>query len=195
MNALFETSARGCAFGLLLSAMFWALAGCAVFEYLDSLPESVPPSADMTVSEADPEPEPVADDEVNYAALQWTCGGFAAPRAEPCNGVAIADLRISASGLSYRYEEGDLTALSPANSHENADCIAALFCRVAGVWQGGKMDWISSDRLTRDWHNVRGGYKGWSGGLLDSADAFAFVIVSGDGRRRTNVILSEGGLP
>lgn len=193
MNALFETPARGCAFGLLLSAMFWALSGCAVFEYLESLPESVPPSADMTVPEADP--EPVADDEVDYAALQWTCGGFAGGSAERCNGVAIADLRISASGLSYRYAQGDLTAISPANSHENADCIAALFCRVAGVWQGGKFDWISSDRLTRDWHNVRGGYKGWTGELLDSADAFAFVIVSGDGRRRTNIILREGGLP
>ena len=193
MNALFETPARGCAFGLLLSAMFWALSGCAVFEYLESLPESVPPAADMIVPEADP--EPVADDEVDYAALQWTCGGFAAQDAEPCSAVAIADLRISASGLSYRYEEGDLTALSPANSHDNADCIAAVFVRVAGAWQGGKMDWISSDRLTRDWHNVRGEYKGWRGELLDSADAYAFVIVSADGRRRTNVILSEGGLP
>ena len=191
MNALFETPARGCAFGLLLSAMFWALAGCALIDCIGSLE---PPTVDPP-GQTEPAPDATAADQVDYSLLQWTCGGFAGAGAERCNGVAIADLRVSASGMSYRYEEGDLTALSPANSHENADCIAALFCRVAGVWQGGKFDWISSDRLTRDWHNVRGGYKGWTGEMLDEADAYAFVIVSSDGRRRTNVILSEGGLP
>lgn len=178
--------ATGCAAGILIAAALWALAGCALFDCIGSLE---PPTVDP------PAPEESAADQVDYSLLQWTCGGFAGGSAERCNGVAIADLRVRASGLSYRYEEGDLTALSPANSHENADCIAALFCRVAGAWQGGKMDWISSDRLSRDWHNIRGAYKGWSGEMLDEADAFAFVIVSSDGRRRTNVILSEGGLP
>ena len=173
--------ATGCAAGILIAAALWALAGCALIDCIGSheLPTVDPPGQ----TEPAPEPEASAADQVDYAALQWTCGGFAGGSAERCNGVAIADLRVTASGMSS------------ANSHENADCIAAVFVRVAGAWQGGKMDWISSDRLTRDWHNVRGGYKGWSGGLLDSADAFAFVIVSSDGRRRTNVILSEGGLP
>ena len=183
--------ATGCAAGILIAAAIWALAGCALFDCIGSL---APPTVDPP-GQTEPAPELSAADQVDYAALQWTCGGFAGGSAERCNGVAIADLRISASGLSYRYEEGGLTALSPANSHDNADCIAAVFVRVAGVWQGGKMDWISSDRLTRDWHNVRGEYKGWRGEMLDAADAFAFVIVSADGRRRTNVILSEGGLP
>ncbi len=178
--------ATGCAVGMLIAAALWAPAGCALFDSLASLE---PPTVDP------PAPEASAADQVDYSLLQWTCGGFAGGSAERCNGVAIADLQVSASGMSYRYAAGDLTALSPANSHDNADCIAALFCRVAGVWQGGKMDWISSDRLTRDWHNVRGEYKGWRGEMLDAADAFAFVIVSADGRRRTNVILSEGGLP
>lgn len=183
--------ATGCAAGILIAAALWALAGCALFDCIGSLQ---PPTPDPP-GQTEPAPETSAADQVDYSLLQWTCGGFAAQNAVPCSAVAIADLRVTASGMSYRYAQGDLTALSPVNSHANADCIAALFCRVAGVWQGGKFDWISSDRLTRDWHNVRGAYKGWSGDMLSAADAFAFVIVSADGRRRTNVILSEGGLP
>ena len=104
------------------------------------------------------------------------------------DGVTIADLRVSASGMSYSYAAGDLRKLSPGNSHENPDCLACLFVRGKdGAWRGGKFDWISSDRTKRDFSNIRTGYNGWPPVSIDAAEAYAFVIVSKDGCSRTNV--------
>ena len=57
-----------------------------------------------------------------------------------------------------------------------------------GSWVGGKFDWISSSRRSRDFANVYGGYDGWSLAGVPSPCAAAFVIISPDGKRRSNVI-------
>ena len=38
--------------------------------------------------------------------------------------------------------------------------------------------------------NVHNGYNGWSKSDFDRAEAYAFVVVSSDGKRRSNVIMS-----
>ena len=63
------------------------------------------------------------------------------------------------------------------------------YVRVGGKWQGGKFDWISTSRLSRDFKNVRDGYGGWRKDAIEAAEAFAFVICSKDGKRRSNVAL------
>ena len=77
-----------------------------------------------------------------------------------------------------------------ATSREDADhTICALFCKLDGKWQGGKFDWISTSRLSRDFKNVKDGYGGWRKDAIEAAEAFAFVICSKDGKRRSNVAL------
>ena len=39
--------------------------------------------------------------------------------------------------------------------------------------------------------NVEDGYNGWDAGAFRSAKAYAFVIVSKDGRKRTNVAVQN----
>lgn len=58
----------------------------------------------------------------------------------------------------------------------------------SGAWVGGKFDWISSSRRSRDFVNVYSGYAGWSLADVPNPCQAAFVIVSPDGKKRSNVI-------
>ncbi|MGN0843667.1 MAG: hypothetical protein ACI4QT_00430 [Kiritimatiellia bacterium] len=136
-------------------------------------------------------PEMEATECVSFADLRWDYGGFDGSQASPVDGVEIALDSVTSSGLRYRYLDGSLLALSPENTHENPDCLACLFCLIDGVWRGGKFDWISSDRLTRDFANIRSGYHGWPPGAIRQAESFAFVIVSSVGKLRTNVAVKN----
>jgi hypothetical protein len=66
--------------------------------------------------------------------------------------------------------------------------VACLFCYSGGKWVGGKFDWVSTSRRTRDFKNIHEGYHGWSPTVFKNATAYAFVIVSKDGKSRSNVI-------
>lgn len=132
-------------------------------------------------------PEMEVTECVSFADLLWDYGGFVGANALPVDGVEIALDSVNPSGLRYHFEEGNLSALSAANSHDNPDCVACLFCLLDGEWRGGKFDWISSDRLSRDFHNISTGYHGWPPDAIRRAAGFAFVILSKDGKRRTNI--------
>lgn len=132
-------------------------------------------------------PEMPPPDGDTFADLQWVFGGFDGSHASPVDGVEIALDSVNPSGLRYHFEEGNLSALSAANSHDNPDCLACLFCLLDGEWRGGKFDWISSDRLSRDFHNISTGYHGWPPDAIRRSAGFAFVILSKDGKRRTNI--------
>lgn len=182
-----------CAVAALLAAL--SLCGCstirdAVDEYRDwrdsqTNAPAVPPGA-PDAPPATPDP---ATDEAEYGALVWTFGGFDGSRAalsEP----RIASLRMDGmSGLSYRWAGPDLSVWGLG--HADAGALACLFVRRAdGSWVGGKFDWISSSRTTRDFRNL-GGYGGWSLAGVPNPCRAAFVIVSADGRRRSNVITAD----
>lgn len=127
-------------------------------------------------------------DAVDFSSLSWEYGGFRAPGAQAAADALIGDLRVSSSGLSYAWRRGDCRALDAGNSHDNPNCIAALFVLGSdGKWRGGKFDWISSDRLSRGFENIRAGYKGWPMDAVSTARGYAFVICSSDGMIRTNV--------
>lgn len=141
---------------------------------------------DIDIDGDGPEMPPV--DDVDYSDLDWCYGGFRGRAAVRSEDVRIVLDSVSGGGLRYHFALGDLRSISPANTHDNPDCIAALFvCGPGGVWRGGKFDWISSDRLARDFSNIRTGYHGWPTDAVETAEAYAFVIVSNDGRVRTNV--------
>lgn len=183
----------------LLAAM--SLCGCstvrdAVDEYRDwrdsqtNAPAVPPgaPDAPPATPETPTQPDPAAD-EADYSALVWTFGGFSGARAA-LDKPRIASLRMNGmSGLSYRWAGPNLSAWGLG--HTDAAALACLFVqRADGSWVGGKFDWISSSRTTRDFKNLDG-YNGWSLAGIPNPCRAAFVVVSADGRRRSNVIAAD----
>lgn len=144
-----------------------------------SAPSSSP--APATADAAD-----VGADQVPFGSLSWTFGGKPNGRGARNGGVIISGARFSAGGVSFSYAK-DLSAWGCSPGELGG--IACLFVRKSnGQWVGGKFDWISSSRRSRDFANVYGGYEGWSLAGVPNPCAAAFVIVSPDGKRRSNVI-------
>jgi len=142
----------------------------------------------QTNAPAAPPATPAAD-EAEYDTFTWAFGGFNGSRAalsEP----RIASLRMNGmSGLSYRWAGPDLSVWGLG--HTDAAALACLFVRRSdGSWVGGKFDWISTSRTTRDFKNL-GGYGVWTLAGIPNPCRAAFVIVSADGRRRSNVIAAD----
>lgn len=136
--------------------------------------------------------EPSSPDEIDFSKLAWDYGGLNASNAELVDGATIGSLNVSSSGMSYQWVSGGCENLDASNSHDNANCVAAFFVKdSSGSWRGGKIDWISTDRLTRDFKNIKSGYNGWKRDAVETATGYAFVIVTQDGSKRTNVIVKE----
>ena len=147
------------------------------------------PAVEDDVQPSAPAPAPIVEDKdaVEFSALDWCWGGFKGGKAKRVDGVEISKLAVGAKQMTYKWVSGGCEKLG-ASSKSDASCIAAFFCRIGGKWRGGKVDWISTSRTSRSWENIRGGYNGWDKDALKKADAYAFVIVSKDGKKRTNVI-------
>lgn len=191
----------------LAAAMLLALAGCApvpvVFVPADEEPQyevfavaaspsSSPAAASGTVPDGGLDSSAAttsAGDSVDFAGLSWSYGGFKGGSAVIRPGCEIADLRVSDKGLTYKWARGGCESLGAADRGDHSRTLACLFVRGAdGAWRGGKFDWISTSRTTRSFENIRSGYGGWPKDAIETATGYAFVIVSADGRRRTNVI-------
>lgn len=142
-----------------------------------------PPSSSSSAS------SPSADDAVDFSLLQWSYGGFKGGGAKLSSKARIENLKVSSSGMTYTWSAGGCEDLGASSCKDYSHTVACLFVRVAGAWRGGKFDWVSTSRTSRDFKNiVDKGYQGWPTNSIGSADAYAFVIVGGDGKSRTNVI-------
>lgn len=125
-------------------------------------------------------------DAVDFGILKWDFGGFRPATECLRSEVEISGLKIASNGLSFRYVH-DLSVWGLG--YGEAEALACLFvCDNDGNWVGGKFDWISSSRTKRSFENVYGGYGGWSLSRVPNPCPAAFVIVSRDGRKRSNVI-------
>lgn len=124
-------------------------------------------------------------DGVAFPSLSWRFGGFNGADAS-LSSPRIASLSAKASGLSFKWQNG-LSSWGLAD--DDASAIAALFVQLPdGSWIGGKFDWISTSRSSRDFKNIYEGYNGWSlSGLANPCPA-CFVVVSRDGKLRSNVL-------
>ena len=141
-----------------------------------------PATTPTTGTTATPSP-----DEVGFAQLKWNYGGFKGGAATLESSTRISKLQVNSGGMSYSWASGGCEKLGAASSTDAA-CVACLFCHIGGEWIGGKFDWISTSRRTRDFKNIRSSYNGWMSNAIEKADAYAFVIVSRDGKKRSNVI-------
>ena len=152
-----------------------------------SVPSSSASSAQASTPAATPSASANADDAVDYSLLQWSYGGFKGGNAKLSSKARIKNLKVSSSGMSYSWVSGGCADLG-CSSSTDASCLACLFVLVGGKWVGGKFDWISTSRLTRDFANIKDGYNGWPKDAIGKAEKYAFCIVSKDGKSRTNVI-------
>jgi hypothetical protein len=127
-------------------------------------------------------------DAVPYSSLNWSMGGFRGAGALQHSGAVIGSLSVKSNGMSYRWVSGGCETIGATSKGDADHTLACMFYKDdAGKWQGGKFDWISTSRTTRDFKNIHSGYNGWNAAAFDAATEFAFVIV-GTGGRRTNVI-------
>ena len=147
-------------------------------------------SSDAKGSDSPPAAEPstpTVGDAVPYSSFHWDYGGTTKPRGARQSGVAISGLRFSKGGLSFSFQK-DLSAWGL--SYENPGALACLFVQDSkGRWVGGKFDWISSSRRSRDFENIFSGYCNWSLANVPNPCQAAFVITSSDGKRRSNVLV------
>ncbi len=120
------------------------------------------------------------------AAISWKYGGFDGSKAAEDPATQIRDLKLSGDGLSYKWAKGDLS--NWGLSKTDAGALACAFWWDGSRWVGGKFDWISTSRTTRDFKNIRGRYHGWDPDRFFAAKRRAFCIISKDGKRRTNLL-------
>lgn len=203
LGGIFHTSGKllkGAA-PLLLCAMLSGCSGCLNWSDIADWPEGLPvpekeePAAPGggTVETPPPAQPPAAvdnPDAVDFAKLEWKWGGFNganATRSTP----RLSSLRSNGSRLFYKWDVG----LSGWGlGHGDAGAVCAVFFETApGVWQGGKFDWVSTSRSDRELKHVES-YSNWpsSGIKLPWRGKVAFVVVSADGRKRSNVVAAEG---
>lgn len=170
------------------NAIHRAMGRVEVVAPADEPPEAVQDGEPAVAPVVAPVTPTASSDAVDFASLDWCWGAFIGGSAKLVDGAEIGSLKVSGN-LTYKWVRGGCEKLG-ATSREDADhTICALFCKIDGHWQGGKFDWISTSRLSRDFKNVRDGYGGWRKDAIETAEAFAFVICSRDGKKRTNVAL------
>ena len=129
-----------------------------------------------------------AADQVSFGALRWSFGGIDGSGASKTS-ASIGGLSASGGGMSYRWTGPTLSSWGLSNT--SAGAYACFFVqRSDGAWVGGKFDWISTSRTTRSFENILHGYNGWSLAGVPNPCPCAFVIVSSDRKKRTNVIAS-----
>lgn len=146
------------------------------------------PQDDPAVAEA-AAADPASTEAAAIAAgprLDFRFGGFRGGGAVEDSATQIGSFRFAQNGMGYKWARGDLGNWGLAR--DSAGAIACAFYLDGDVWVGGKFDWISSSRTTRDWENIRGGYNGWKPDAFFAAKKHGFCIVSADGRKRTNLI-------
>lgn len=133
-------------------------------------------------------PPATGGDAMDYALLKWQYGGFRAGGAT-LDSPRLSNLSCNGRSVSYRWDVG-MAGWGLGNGDAGAIC--AVFFLRDGAWIGGKFDWVSVTRTNRELKHVES-YSNWpsSGIKLPWRGRVAFVVVSADGRRRSNVLVAE----
>ena len=133
-------------------------------------------------------PPATGGDAMDYALLRWQYGGVNASGAK-LDSPRLSGLSCNGRSVSYHWDVG-MSGWGLSNGDAGAIC--AVFFERGGQWIGGKFDWVSTSRSSRELKHVET-YSNWpsSGIKLPWRGRVAFVVVSADGRRRSNVLIAE----
>lgn len=123
-------------------------------------------------------------------ALDFRFGGFKGGSAVETQLAQIGSLHMTRNGLSYKWVKGGCEALGATSREDYSNAVACAFYWDERIqkWVGGKFDWISTSRTSRDFKNIHNGYGGWLPEEFFWASKRAFCIVSADGKKRTNLL-------
>lgn len=145
--------------------------------------------AGKTAPDAEEEAPPAEDaDAIDFTRLEWKFGGVDGSRAA-LSTPRLSGLKAGAKSLSYTWEEG-LGGWGLAR--DDAGALACFFVeREDGSVVGGKFDWVSTSRSSRGLENVFDGYAGWSLSGVPNPCKCWFVVITKDGRKRSNVAGAE----
>lgn len=146
------------------------------------------PAADIYDGEQSPSVTPATEP---APPIRWTCGGFDGSRAKETTDAQVGGVRMDAKGVRYKWTRGGCENLGAVSARDYSHTVACAFYWNGAEWVGGKFDWISTSRTTRDFVNIKDGYHGWNWRAFVDAERRAFCVVSADGKRRTN--LAEDG--
>ena len=130
-----------------------------------------------------PEPPPPEDppsDDIDLSAARWhgPNGGRAAVTE------SLENLKIDSHKISYTLSKGT-EGWQPHNAaQKNCNQYACFFVLRDGLFQGGKFDWSTYSRKTRELKNIRGGYTG--GIVPNSGETVWFCFMDLNGKNRTN---------
>jgi hypothetical protein len=127
-------------------------------------------------------------DAIEFGKLQWSFGGVKGGKAE-LSSPRLSELKASATSISYTWDVG-LAGWGLAHSEAGALCCWFVE-KENGEIVGGKFDWVSTSRRTRSLENVLDGYKGWSLDGVPNPTKCFLVVISSDGRKRSNVVGAE----
>lgn len=169
-----------------LSAIL-ALVGCESSNDIDgNVWQGVSSNTSGETTNTDSSTTTATVDAVAFSSLNWSYGGFNGSAAA-LSSARIGNFNISGNKMTYSWTGDTLSSWGLGN--DQADALCCLFVKKAdGTWVGGKFDWISTSRTSRTLEHVTGGYNGWTlSGVPNPCEA-AFVIVSKNGSKRTNVI-------
>lgn len=105
--------------------------------------------------------------------------------------VQIKNLKWSKSGLSFKWKSKTKLEQWGIDDPHKADALACFgYLDKKGTWRFGKIDWISSDRISRDMHNVDDGYNGIKADEYYAAKQHGFFIMDQKGKKRSNIIIA-----
>lgn len=149
-----------------------------------------PSNPDAPVDPVEPvtPPTPTTGDEIDFSLLQWKYGGFSGGNAK-LDGPTLANLSCNGRAVSYKWVT-DMKMWGFGNA--DAKAIFAWFFLIEGQWIGGKGDWVSVTRSSRELKHTES-YSNWpqSGIKLPFKGRIACVVSHSDGKRRSNVVVTE----
>ena len=142
-----------------------------------------------------------ASDAVPYSSLNWVYGGKSLPGAVS-EGVRISGLNLASNGYDFSFKfDADLSAWG-YNDKKHAEYLCVFLKNNEGRYIGGMIHWQNSANPASNFHNIypntpgslqvygrrSTSYNGWHLGGIPNPCEMAFVIVEGNGRRRSNVL-------
>lgn len=128
-------------------------------------------------------------DQLDFSLLNFTYGGFKAGGAVITDqSPLISNLTFDKRSLYFKYDKG-LSGWGLAHSEAGAIC-AVFFKNTEGKWIGGKFDWISTSRASRELKHctTEPTYSNWTMAGIPNPCEAVFVIFDRTGRQRSNIL-------
>ncbi len=114
---------------------------------------------------------------VSFGDAEWCYGGYTPDS-------------LSKGSFTYKVTGGTTNSITSSNggdwgvaSGRNAAFIVCLFVKQSKGWRGGKFDWISQNRTSRDLKNVYSGYGGWCSEGVAKGKPFKACVVDEKGKK------------